>query len=861
MPEALKSFWHSVRAREGEHEQVSLRILYSALLFLYALYEHQWGWHTPIPLNVVVFSGFYLLVSLFLLVILLNRKAGSRRRQWLSMFSDISAISYVMLYLQDVGVLLFWMYLWVIVGNGIRYGVRALMTGYLLSLVGFLSVLLLNPFWSTQPALAIGLFLTLMLIPLYLLKLLKQLNQAMHLAQEGSQAKSRFLAHMSHEMRTPLNGVMGTSDLLLTTPLDPEQQDLVNTLRLSARTLLQLIEDVLDFSRIESGKLVSEAVDFDLHYLIRSTLDMFKSQTRAKGLRLESRFSAATPYLLHGDVLHLRQILVNLLGNAIKFTDQGSVEIRITPAQQTLHEALLRFEVIDTGIGIPESALETIFDSFTQANSSISRLYGGSGLGTTIARQLARLLGGDMGVSSRVGVGTTFWFEVPLQLQHPSTTTSPSTATSPSPLGAIHVLTLGLKHEERATVAQWLHGWAVSFQHELSLTHFFDALKYRSDQFHRTTVLLCNPCNVGLEAAAFVQRVHSGAGAGLPLVIVTPEPSSAESALLALGYAAVLPIPLDKTLLFTILHSIGAPPPPQGVLSFRDHYARQAAEKTGTSILLAEDNATSRKIIAKILEHAGHQVDLVEDGEEALDRLEAHRYGLIILDMNMPLMGGLDVLRIHRATVREQPPTPVIIFTANATKEAMRDAEAAGADLYLSKPIEAMALLDAVQKLVAARPVQPAWSTRSTASTTAPSPPSVPGPSSTPGVPLLQRSTVHHLEQLGQDQKDFMPMVIQGFLSETERLLKAMHSALQRQDLGALKDLAHTIKGSSGNLGAQRLHDCARAWMLLERGQLSQQGAVLLQQTLSCFQDTQGALLDYLAAMAQDDPRQSGSLP
>ncbi len=856
MPEALKSFWHSVRAREGEHEQVSLRILYSLLMFLYALYENHWGQHTLIPINVVVFSGLYLLVSLLLLFILLIHKSSSHRRQWLSMLSDITAISYVMLYLQAVGVLLFWLYLWVIVGNGIRYGVRALMSGYLLSLVGFLSVLLLNPFWATQPALALGLFLTLMLIPLYLLKLLKQLNQAMHLAQAGSEAKSRFLAHMSHEMRTPLNGVMGTSDLLLTTPLNPEQQDLVNTLRLSARTLLQLIEDVLDFSRIESGKLVSEAVDFDLHYLIRSTLDMFKSQIRSKGLRLESRFSAATPYLLHGDALHLRQILVNLVGNAIKFTDQGSVEIRITSTQQTLQEALLRFEVIDTGIGIPESSLDTIFDSFTQANTSISRLYGGSGLGTTISRQLARLMGGDMGVSSRVGAGTTFWFEVPLQLQP-----SPSTVPSSSPLGEIHVLTLGLRHEERATVAQWLHGWAVSFQHELSLTHFFDAMQHPPDHFHRTTVLLCNPHNVGLEAAEFVQRVHSGAGAGLPLVIVTPEPASTESTLLALGYTAVLPMPLDKTLLFTILHSIGAPPPPQGVLSFSDRYARQAAEKTGTSILLAEDNATSRKIIAKILEHAGHQVDLVGDGEEALDQLESHRYGLIILDMNMPLMGGLDVLRIHRATAREQPPTPVIIFTANATREAMRDAEAAGADLYLSKPIEAMALLDAVQKLVSARPIPPTWRTNSTAPNSALLQPGVPSLSTPPAVPLLQMSTVQHLEQLGQDQKDFMPMVIQGFLNETERLLQAMGSALQRLDLGALQDLAHTIKGSSGNLGAQRLHEEARAWMLLEREQLSQQGPARLEQTLACFRDTQRALLDYLAAIPRDDPRHSGSLP
>ncbi len=848
MPAALQSFWRNVRAREGEHEQVTLRILYSFLLFLYALYENQWGLHTHIPINVVVFSGGYLLLSLFLLLILLVNQSSSRRRQWLSMLGDISAISYVMLYLQAVGVLLFWLYLWVIVGNGIRYGVRALMTGYLLSLAEFLCVLLLNPFWSTQPALALGLFLTLMLIPLYLLALLKQLNQATHLAQAGSQAKSRFLAHMSHEMRTPLNGVMGTSDLLLTTPLNPEQQDLVNTLRLSARTLLQLIEDVLDISRIESGKLSSEAVDFDLHYLVRSTLDMFKSQTRHKGLRLESRFGVTTPYLLHGDALHLRQILVNLVGNAIKFTDQGSVEVRITPQQEHPQSVLLRFEVIDTGIGIPEESLDTIFDSFTQANSSISRLYGGSGLGTTISRQLARLMGGDMGVTSRVDSGTTFWFEVPLQLQH-----APAPAL-PSPLGDIHVLILGMAYQERTTLAQWLRGWGVSFQQELSLQHFFDELRHRPVLQVPSTILLCNPHHLGLEAADFIHRVRSNGGAELSVVISTPEPTPAESGLLALGCTTILPLPLNKTLLFTTLHSIGAPPPPQGVLSFRDHYGRQANEKSGARILLAEDNETSRKIISKILEHAGHQVDLVGDGEEALDLLESRRYGLIILDMNMPLMGGLDVLRIHRATAREQPPTPVIIFTANATREAMQEVTAAGADLYLSKPIEATALLDAVQTLIAARPFKPT----SSATRSALVPPAMP---STSTVPLLQMSTVQHLEQLGQDQQDFMPIVIHGFLSETDRLLQAMNSALQRLDLGALKELAHTIKGSSGNIGAQRLHEAARAWMLLEREQLAHQGPALLEQTLACFQDTQRALLDYLSTMPQTEAIQPESRP
>ncbi len=848
MSEALKSFLKNVRAREGEHEQVSLRILYSLLLFLYALYENQWGLHTPIPSNVVYFSGFYLLLSVLLLLILVVNKSSSRRRQWLSMLSDIAAISYVMVYLQSVGVLMFWMYLWVIVGNGIRYGITALMTAYLLSLSGFLSVLVLNPFWATQPALALGLLLTLILIPLYLLKLLRQLNQAMLLAQEGSQAKSRFLAHMSHEMRTPLNGVMGTSDLLLTTSLNHEQQDLINTLRLSARTLLQLIENVLDFSKIESGKLISEAVDFDLHHLVRSTLDMCRPQTRVKGLRLESRFSAHTPYLIHGDALHLRQILINLLGNAIKFTERGMVELRVCPVRQESTQVVLRFEVIDTGIGIPEEALEAIFDSFTQASTNISRQYGGSGLGTTISRQLARLMGGEMGVSSILGAGTTFWFEVPLQLQEPLP------AGLPPSLGEIHVMTLGLGNEERLLVANWLRGWDLSFQHELSLNHFFDVLRQPFGHYLKSTVVLCSPQNLGQAIFDFAHRVQSLGGVELPLVLMGAEFAQSESELLAMGYTGTLHTPPDKTLLFNTLHSIVAPPPQQGVISFRDHYARSAEEKTGTSILLAEDNGTSRRIITKILEYGGHQVDLVEDGEEALDKLELRRYGLIILDMNMPLMGGLDVLRIYRATSRQHPPTPVIIFTANATTEAMRDAQAAGADLYLSKPIEAMVLLNAVQKLLSARSDSPVSMNRSAEQHQR-------SPQQEPTGTLLKMSTLQHLDQLGRDQEDFMPVVIHGFLGETARLLQAMGTALQRHDMQAIRELAHTIKGSSGNVGAQALHAYCRTWMQLDEAGLRQQGQSLQQQTLECFRKTQQALLAYLSRSPQDEAMQPGSGP
>ncbi len=832
MKDEFRFFVQKFRERQGEYEQVTLRVIYSLALFVYAQYEMILGQASRVPRNVYLFFGLYLLVSLGLLAVLLYKKTGSRKRQWISMLADICAITYVMVYLNEFGILLFWIYLWVIVGNGIRYGIPSLITSYMVSLVGFSLVVTLNPFWRAQPSLAIGLLLTLTLIPLYLLKLLKQLNQAINSAKEANLAKSRFLAHMSHEMRTPLNGVIGTSDLLTTTPLNGEQFDLVNTLKISAQTLLQLIENVLDFSKIESGKLTSEKLDFDLHQLVRGTLEMFKSQAKLKGLRLDVRFSSDTSYLLRGDVLHLRQIIINLVGNAIKFTDRGSVELRVSTISQDNESARILFEVIDTGIGISPEAQKTIFESFTQASTDISRQYGGSGLGTTISKQLATLMGGAMGLHSELGVGSVFWFELPFEKQAAAKTGSPSRA-----LGKLYVITVGMKAAEREALGGFLNGWGIQFHHEISIPHFFSRLEQIPADKQHNTILLCAPKNLGMEAEEFINRVHAICPSRevSAIWVATDRQYYDEKALLKMGYSCLLHTPVDKTLLFNALHGIMTPQPQQGVISFKEHYQRSALEKTGISILLAEDNGTSRKIISKILEYGGHRVDLAENGEEALDRLESQRYDLIILDMNMPLLGGLDVLKIHRATSRQSPQTPVIVLTANATTEAMRECEEAGAEAYMSKPVDAVTLLESISRLTSTESkgvdigFEGAAISREAAV-----------------APLVKESTLRHLEMLGEGQEDFMPIVIHGFISETEKLLEAMKSALSRNDFQAFRELAHTIKGSAGNIGAESLHLVCRDIMQLDLKELPEKSPALLAEAKSLFKRTQEALTKYL---------------
>ena len=834
MREKFRYFLDQVRAREGEHEQVLLRVTFSLLIFSYLILEKLFDKLGSIPPNVIHFLEWWIVLSILLLLIVLHNGLSSRRRQWLAMFLDIGAVTYLMLNLHEAGYLLYGIYLWVIVGNGIRYGILPLIGAYVLSLFGFAYVISFNPFWSTQARLSIGLFLTLTLIPLYLIKLLKQLNKAIQYAQEANQAKSRFLAHMSHEMRTPLNGVIGTSDLLTTTPLNGEQFDLVNTLKTSAQTLLQLIENVLDFAKIESGKLVSENINFDLHQLVRGTLEMFRPQARLKGLRLDVRFSSDTTFLLRGDTLHLRQIIINLVGNAIKFTNKGSVELRVSTQNQDKQSARIRFEVIDTGIGIAHDAQKSIFDSFTQANNDISRQYGGSGLGTTISKQLSHLMGGEMGLQSELGVGSVFWFELPFEKQHKTESSSDIPT-----LRQLRVITLGMKAVERDALSGFLSGWGIKFNHEIAMSSFFSLLEQIPSSLHKTTIVLCSPQHLGMNPDEFSKRVLAICPSrDLSLIWLTSNVGDInEKDLLEMGYACLLRIPLDKTLLFNVLHGAMTPQPQQGVISFKEHYQRSALEKASTHILLAEDNGTSRKIISKILEYGGHRVDLAENGEEALDKLEANRYGLIILDMNMPLMGGLDVLKIHRATALVSPPTPVVILTANATTEAKLECEEAGANLYMSKPVDAVTLLDAIAQLTSTQSSndsdefeKPHYETNSV---------ELP--------PLIKETTLRHLELLGEGQEDFMPIVIHGFISETEKLLEAMRHALAHSDFDAFLELAHTVKGSAGNIGAEALHVICSDVMQLNTHMLAEHAHSRLVEAQQCFKGTQILLTQYLS--------------
>lgn len=819
MSAGLGGVFHWVRARlagrpDTEHEQAIVRVIVVILLMVYLVPGAIERGADPATWVMLAYFG----ISVCLFAHILVRPGVSQTRRVLAALGDVATASFCMAFLGERAAVLVLLYVWFPLANGFRFGTAYLLISLGMSVVGFSAVLLVSDFWHAHLSLGIGLMVGLAAVGLYVRSLVTKLFSAIARAEIANEAKRRFISVVSHEMRTPLNAIIGMSDLLRDTQLSREQADMLQTMRGSSQVMLGLVEDVLDFSKIEAGKLTIERADFDLHALVNSTCRIIATQAAAKGVEFVVSIMPEVPPAVRGDPHHLRQVLINLAGNAVKFTERGSVTVHVSVQEETAAEVALKFSVRDTGIGIPPEAQARIFDSFSQADQTTTRRFGGTGLGTTIAKQLVELMGGRISLESAVGLGSTFSFELKLEKQ------SERAGVTTGELAGTRILLVGFPSAERAALVSTLDGWGavpvVAERVESAVTRVVSEIS--REQPYRS--VLVYSANGELELADQFRR---GVPAPAPPVVLAV-PRAAQVArfdVLSAGFGAVLELPFDKRLLFNVLHAVTAEEVEEGardgVIRLQDYaqsHPQAGAAPRALKILVADDNTTNREVLGRILERVGHKTTLVSGGEAALDALEASSFDVLLLDRNMPDMSGLEVIKAMRAMYSGQARIPALIVSADVTPESREECLEAGADGYLGKPVETARLLNEVQRVAAApQTSEPAPMTRSP----------VAQPDVESAVDVVNSETLANLEELGSSP-GFIEKLVGVYLADNTTLVAKMETAVKAQAFQEFRSLLHALKGSSASMGTDRLTRLCANLGMLNDGEMRLQGSALM---------------------------------
>lgn len=613
----------------------------------------------------------------------------------------------------------------------------------------------------------------------------RELATARDAAMEASRQKSEFLATMSHEIRTPLNGVIGLTDLLLRTDLDDAQHRLASGVQLAGRALLAVINDVLDFSKIEAGRLELEHLDFEVRAVFDQVASVLGAAARAKGIELVVACHADVPVVMASDPTRLAQVLSNLGSNAVKFTEKGEVHIEATVTSGEQGD-VLRVEVSDTGIGITDDQMKLIFDPFAQADASTTRRFGGTGLGLAISSEIVRALGGELGVTSVPGEGSTFWFTTPLHAPARERISHVDEDTRER-LAGLRVLLVDDIEHNRLLLTEQLGWWDLRSHGVVSTEEALEALAEAvasEDPFNLVLLDMAMPGSNGLDLAHAVRRIP--AYDRIPLVMLSSSLPPEPALLRAAGIAGCLSKPLlAGALRALLLRTIGG----------ESSHAEPETVLSRHRILVVEDNAVNQMVAMGLLEALGHDVDTVDDGLDAVAALQREEYDLVLMDLQMPRMDGYAATREIRENELPDRRTPILAMTASVVVGERDRCLAAGMDDFLTKPVDPTVLREMLDRWLGG-PGRPARSTPA------------PGPAARIPVPAGRGDDLDldRLDMLCQEASPvYLDRAITNFVASSTGALEDVRAAVEAADSDQLRHTAHRLKGSALNLGLPRV--------------------------------------------------------
>ncbi len=790
----------------GHAQEMALnRLAFGALIGIYfTAAGSSWALHTA----VVAYFGFACAVFAWLRW----RPSHMKATFGCALVADLGMISIGMHLGGASSAALFPIYLWVIQGNGFRLGIKPLFFGMGVAFAGFAAVIATTPYWRDQPALSFSLLAALIVVPTYSSTLIRKLSRARLQAEQASRDKSMFLAAISHELRTPLNAILGSVSLVEDTPLNEEQRSLFGAMRIGTQSLLSLIGSILDFSRVEAGLMPVKHEPVDLAALLVELRDLVAIQARMKSLQLSIHVGADVPLTMLGDRKHLSEVLLNLASNAVKFTETGGICLcaELAAAEPDRPEAarLLRFEVSDTGIGIAPEAQERIFDVFSQADPSILDRFGGTGLGLALCRQLVQLMSGRIGVESRPGQGSTFWFTCPLE--EPAAVTAETAAAAGQPANN-----------------------AVLLCDDPDLVESLDAmLRAQGLMVRRASRLqgvLSPPGGKPANETLFLYRrdPHGDLPGDCALLGRLDPQTAMPRILLSRSTAPALPGAMLKRHFMTAL----TVPVPDAILARACRLAAAAASRPGLQpplgdapapergdagqsatepgviarptrrrlhILVADDNDINRRVVRKILERSGHQTVVVDDGLQAMDAMESEAFDLVLMDVNMPGMNGLEATRLYRIAMPAKPRLPILALTADATAETERNCIQAGMDGCITKPITPARLIARIDAMFG-EDQPPA---RDSGVALIAEHPRFPNAS-----PALDPAVLAELRVLGGS--GFVNELLQGFIADAHGLIERIDGAVDALDMTTFRFELHAMCSAAANIGAASLRDAA----------------------------------------------------